>query len=57
MLSLIQHSLCVGVVKKLLPPTTHRGAVRKDGPEIPPEGGHCQSVLRPQGVINVPLYF
>ena len=22
-----------------------------------PEGGHCQSVLRPQGVFNVPLYF
>ena len=22
-----------------------------------PEGGHCQSVLRPQGVFNVRLYF
>jgi len=22
-----------------------------------PEGGHCQSVLHPQGVFNVPLYF
>ena len=22
-----------------------------------PEGGHCQSVLRPHGVFNVPLYF
>ena len=35
-LSLNQHSLYVGVVEK--PPeslTTHRGAVRKDGAEIP----------------------
>jgi len=21
------------------------------------EGGHCQSVLRPLGILNVPLYF
>ena len=33
-LSLIRHSLYVGVVEKLPPPTTHRGAVWKDGVEI-----------------------
>ena len=33
-LSLIWHSLYVGVVENLLP-TTHRGAVRTDGAEIP----------------------
>ena len=34
-LSLIRHSLYVGVVEKYSSPTTHRGAVRKDGAEIP----------------------
>jgi len=37
-------------------PTTHRGVVQKDGAEIP-EGGHYQSVLGPQGVFNIILYF
>ena len=34
-LSLIRRSLSVGVVEKPPPPTTHGGAVRKDGAEIP----------------------
>ena len=37
-------------------PTTHRGAYGKMEPKYS-EGGHCQSVLHPQGVFNVPLYF
>ena len=45
------HSLYVGVLRNSSP-TTHRGAVWKDGAEIP-----CQSVLCPQGGFNVPLYF
>jgi len=31
-------------------PTTHRGAVRKDG-----KSGHCQSVLRPRFFFNFPF--
>jgi len=38
-----------------LPPNTHRRAVWKDGAEIP-EGGHCQSVLRPQVFFYYPLF-
>ena len=34
-LSLIRYSLYVGVVEKSSSPTTQRGAVRKDGVEIP----------------------
>jgi len=34
-LLLIQHSLYVGVVENISSPTTHKGAVQKDGAEIP----------------------
>ena len=53
-LSLIQHSLYVGVVEKSpTPPITGEqyGKMERKW------GGHCQSVLRPQRVFNVPLYF
>ena len=36
-------------------PTTHRGAVRKEGAKIP-WGGRCQSVLRPMGSSISPLF-
>jgi hypothetical protein len=55
-LSLIQHSLYVGVVEKPPPPPLTGEQYGKMEPKYP-EGGHCQSVLRPQGVFNVPLYF
>ena len=53
---LIQHSLYVGVVEKPPPPPLTGEQYGKMEPKYP-EGGHCQSVLRPQGVFNVPLYF
>ena len=55
-LSLNQHSLYVGVVEKSPPPPLRGEQYGKMEPKYP-EGGHCQSVLRPQGVFNVPLYF
>ena len=51
-----QHSLYVGVVEKPPPPPLTGEQYGKMEPKYP-EGGHCQSVLRPQGVFNVPLYF
>ena len=39
-----------------LPPTLTGEQYGKMEPKYP-EGGHCQSVLRPHGVFNVPLYF
>ena len=42
----------------------HQAVAYSGQPQDPPphhhhhsEGGHCQSVLHPQGVFNVPLYF
>ena len=55
-LSLIRHSLYVGVVEKPPPPPLTGEQYGKMEPKYA-EGGHCQSVLRPQGVFNVPLYF
>ena len=55
-LSLNQHSLYIGVVEKLPPPPLTGEQYRKMEPKYH-EGGHCQSVLRPQRVFNVPLYF
>jgi len=55
-LSLIQHSLYVGVIGKTPPSPLIEEQYGKMEPKYP-EGGHCQSVLRPQGVFNVPLYF
>ena len=55
-LSLNQHSLYAGVVEKSPPPPLTGEQYGKMEPKYP-EGGHCQSVLRPQGVFNVPLYF
>ena len=55
-LSLNQHSLYVGVVEKTPPPPLTGEQYEKMETKYP-EGGHCQSVLRPQGVFNVPLYF
>jgi len=54
--SLNQHSLYVGVVEEPPPPPLTGEQFGKMEPKYP-EGGHCQSVLRPQGVVNVPLYF
>ena len=55
-LSLIHHSLCVGVVENYHPPPPLTGEqYRKMEPKYP-EDGHCQSVLRPRGVFSVPLY-
>ena len=55
-LALIQYSLYVGVVEKTPPPPLTGEQYGKMEPKYP-EGGHCHSVLRPQGVFNVPLYF
>ena len=38
------------------PTTTHVEQCGKMEPKYP-QGGHCQSVLRPHGVFNAPLYF
>jgi len=40
-------------------PHHYMGAVRKDGAEIPREWSlpESESVLRPHGFLNVPLYF
>jgi hypothetical protein len=54
-LSLIQHSLYVGVVEKNPPPPLIGEQYGKMDPKYP-GGGHCQSVLRTQGILNVPLY-
>jgi len=52
----MKHSLYVGVVKKLLP--HHSQGEQYGKMELKyPDGGHCQSVLRPQGIFDVPLYF
>ena len=55
-LSLNQHSLYVGVVEKPPPPPLTGEQYGKMEPKYT-DGGYCQSVLRPQGVFNVPLYF
>ena len=55
-LSLNQHSLYIGVVEKPPPPPLIGEQYGKMEPKYP-EVGHCQSVLRPQGVFSVPLYF
>ena len=47
-LSLNQHSLYVGVVEKSPPSPLTWEQYGKMEPKYP-EGGHCQSVLRPQG--------
>jgi len=47
-LSLIQHSLYFGVVEKAPPPPLTGEQYGKMEPKHP-EGGHCQSVLHPQG--------
>ena len=46
-LSLNQHSLYVGVVEESPPPPLTGEQYGKVEPKYP-EGGHCQSVLRPQ---------
>ena len=48
-LSLIQHSLYVGVVEKHPPPPLTGKQYGRMEPQYP-QGGHCQNVLRPQGV-------
>ena len=53
-LSLIRHSLYVRVVEKSPPPPLTGEQDRKMEPKYL-EGVHCQSLLRPQGVFNVPL--
>ena len=53
-LSLIQHSLYVGVVEKTPPPPLTWEQYGKMEPKYP-EGGHCQSVLRRQGVFTSPF--
>ena len=55
-LSLNQHSLYVRVVEKPPPPPLTGEQYGKVEPKYP-EGGHCQSVLRPMEGFNVPLYF
>ena len=55
-LSLIQHTLYIGVVEKSLPPPPPTGEqYRKMEPKYP-EDGHCQSALRhlmsPFGIFN-----
>ena len=55
-LSVIQHSLYNGMVENPPPSPLVGEQYGKMEPEYP-EDGHCQSVLRPQGVFNVPLYF
>jgi len=55
-LLLNQHSLYVRVVEKTPPPPLTREQYGKMKLKYP-EGGHCQSVLRPQGVFDVHLYF
>jgi len=49
-------SLYVGVVEKSLPPALTGEQYGKMELKYH-EGGLCQSVLCPQGVFNVPLYF
>ena len=53
-LSLNQHSLYVGVVEKSPPPQLTGEQYGKMEPKYP-EGGPCQSVLRPQGVLTFPF--
>ena len=55
MLSLNQPSLYVGVVEKPPPPPLTGVQYGKMEPKYP-EGGHSQSVLRPQGFFNVPRF-
>ena len=55
-LSLNQHSLYVGVVENPPPPPLTGEQYGNMEPEYP-EGGHCQSVLRPQGVLKSPFIF
>jgi len=56
LLLLIRHSLYVGVVEKPPPPPLTGEQYGKMELKYP-EGGHCQSVLRPQVFFNIPLYF
>ena len=55
-LSLIRHSFYVGVVEKPHPRPLTGERYGKMEPKYP-EGGHCQSVLRPQGVLTSPFIF
>jgi len=51
-LSLLQHSLYVGVVEKPPPPPPTGEQYGKMEPKYP-EGGRCLSLVRPQWVFNV----
>ena len=51
-LSLIQHSLYIGVVEKSPPPPLTGEQYGKMEPKYP-EGGDCQSMLRPQGTSSL----
>ena len=53
-LSLNQHSLYVRVVEKFPPPPLTGEQYGKMEPKYH-EGGHCQNVLRPQGVLTSPF--
>jgi len=55
-LSLNQHSLYVGVVESSPAPPLTGEQYGKMEPKYP-EGDHCQSVLHPMGIFNIPLYF
>jgi len=55
-LSLIQHSLYVGVIEKAPPPPLTGKQYGKMEPKYT-EDAHCQSVLRPQEIFNFPLNF
>ena len=54
-LSFNQHSLYVVVVEKPPPPTTHRGAVRKDGAEIPRGWSLPECFTSSGGVLTSPF--
>ena len=51
-LSLIRHSLYVGVVEKTPPPPPLTGEQYGKMEPKYPEGGHCRSVLRPRGIFR-----
>ena len=55
-LSLIRHSLNVGVFEKPPSPLLTGEQYGKVEPKYP-EGGHYQSVLHPQWVFNIPILF
>jgi len=55
-MSLIQHSLYIGVFEKTPPPPLTGEQYGKMEPKYP-EGGHCQIVLRPQWVLRSAFIF